>query len=252
MRYFVLPMNVTQMCMLRIARALTLTIKYCVRSSESALLYPSAEEVASREVHHERTSDHSPCLLTRWERVYSRTMAKFTRDEVIQVVLDGRKCKGADLRGIDLSEANLAGANLIGANLTGAILSGADLRAAILDGANLREANLRRADLNGANLREADLRGAALGITNLREAKVDGNTQIDTKWRLLWEILNEGAWERGLASWWSGHDLRKADLSRANLRGADLRRADLREAKLTGADMHGAVLYAADLRKVVE
>ncbi len=37
-------------------------------------------------------------------------MAKFTREKVIQVVLDGRKYVGADLQGIDLSKADLSGA----------------------------------------------------------------------------------------------------------------------------------------------
>ncbi len=36
--------------------------------------------------------------MTRWERVYSGSMADFTREEVIQVVEGGRKCVGADLR----------------------------------------------------------------------------------------------------------------------------------------------------------
>ncbi len=37
-------------------------------------------------------------------------MADFTPEEVIQVIEDGRKCVGADLRDIDLSEADLSGA----------------------------------------------------------------------------------------------------------------------------------------------
>ena len=37
-------------------------------------------------------------------------MADFTPEEVIQVVLDGRKCRGADLRNINLSGADLSGA----------------------------------------------------------------------------------------------------------------------------------------------
>ena len=57
-------------------------------------------------------------------------MAEFTRDEVIQVVLGGRKCAGADLRDIDLTGADLSGANLTGANL-----SRADLRVANLSDA---------------------------------------------------------------------------------------------------------------------
>ena len=50
-------------------------------------------------------------------------MAKFTREEVIQVVLDGRKCVGADLRDIDLSGANLSGANLFKAHLLKSVIA---------------------------------------------------------------------------------------------------------------------------------
>ena len=46
-------------------------------------------------------------MLTRWERVYSVGMAKFTREEVIQVAQHGRKCVGANLRDVDLRGANL-------------------------------------------------------------------------------------------------------------------------------------------------
>ncbi len=69
-------------------------------------------------------------------------MAKFTRDDVMQVIEDGRKCVGADLRNIDLSDAGLWAANLSGANLTG-----------------------------------VDLRGANLSYANLRWAKYSANTQ---------------------------------------------------------------------------
>ncbi len=77
-------------------------------------------------------------------------MAKFTRDEVLQVVEDGRKCRGADLqdidlRGADLSEANLRGADLSYANLHSADLSGANLSGAYLPGAKLESADLRGA-----------------------------------------------------------------------------------------------------------
>ncbi len=56
-------------------------------------------------------------------------MSKFTREEVIQVIEDGRKCAGADLRGIDLPKANLRGANLNAANLHRAELRGAKYNA---------------------------------------------------------------------------------------------------------------------------
>ena len=49
-------------------------------------------------------------------------MADFTPEEVIQVVEDGRKCVGADLRNANLSGADLSGADLTNANLVGAML----------------------------------------------------------------------------------------------------------------------------------
>ncbi len=62
-------------------------------------------------------------------------MAEFTRDEVIQVVEDGRKCRGANLQGTNLSEANLGRAYLNGANLYRADLRGANLYGADPTGA---------------------------------------------------------------------------------------------------------------------
>ena len=79
--------------------------------------------------------------------MYSVGMAEFTRDEVIQVVEDGRKCRGANLQYIDLSRADL------------------------------REANLGRAYLNGANLYRADLRGAILYGADPTGATYTANTQ---------------------------------------------------------------------------
>jgi len=83
---------------------------------------------------------------------------------------------------IDLSSANLEGANLEGANLEGANLSSANLSSANLEGANLEGANLSSANLEGANLSSA----------NLKETKIDENTQIDEKWRRVWQIVNQG------------------------------------------------------------
>ena len=75
-------------------------------------------------------------------------MADFTPEEVIQVVLDGRKCRGANLQDIDLVKADLIGANLTEADLTGANLFRAILFRANLPGAILSGANLIRADLS--------------------------------------------------------------------------------------------------------
>ncbi len=47
-------------------------------------------------------------------------MTDFTPEEVIQVVLDGRKCRGANLQDIDLVKAGLVRANFAEANLSSA------------------------------------------------------------------------------------------------------------------------------------
>jgi uncharacterized protein YjbI with pentapeptide repeats/transcriptional regulator with XRE-family HTH domain len=144
----------------------------------------------------------------------------------------------AYLNGADLSGADLSGANLNGANLNGADLSGADLSGANLSGAYLMRANLFCTNLNGANLSSAYLSGAYLRGVNLNE-----ETQIDNKWRLVWEIVNQQGAGRNL----SNADLSNADLSHANLSNADLSNADLSRANLSRAKLNGANLNRAKL-----
>ena len=68
--------------------------------------------------------------------------------------------------------------------------------------------------------------GYEKSLADLRGAKIDETTQIDAKWRLVWEIVNQGAASR--------------DLHQVDLRGADLTGADL-----TGADLQGVYLKRA-------
>jgi uncharacterized protein YjbI with pentapeptide repeats len=171
---------------------------------------------------------------------------------------------GADMSGVDLGGANLTrvrlgnsslrGANLSSANLRGALLAHADLSAAQLDEADLREAELLWADLSEANLRGADLTGAILQKASLRSAELDANTEIASKWHLVWEIASHGGAKRDLAGVDLSHaylvdvDLSEADLSGANLEWAYLRAADLSRADLTGADLSEADLNRVNLR----
>ena len=62
----------------------------------------------------------------------------------------------------------------------------------------------------------------------MRNIKLDEYTQIDQKWRLVWDIVNNPQ---------QGRYLQNADLSDADLRNADLRNADLRSANLIDADL---------------
>ena len=155
---------------------------------------------------------------------------------------------GAVLRRVHLSGADLEGANLESANLESAYLSSADLSSANLSNANLSGADLRDADLSGADLRDANLRDANLSHANLSGANINQETQISGKWRLVWKIVNQGAFSRDLNNADLGDAyLKDANLSGANLSGAYLRDADLRGADLSGAYLSGANLSGADL-----
>jgi uncharacterized protein YjbI with pentapeptide repeats len=185
--------------------------------------------------------------------------------------LSNADLSNADLSNADLSQADLSGANLSHANLTNANLGGADLHHATLSGAslsqtnlsatNLRHAHLSGATLNQTNLIEADLRhanlsGATLSQINLidtdlryadlRRAEISNTTQIAAKWRLVGEIVTQGAAERDL----SGTDLSEANLNEANLSNADLIQANLSGAILNEANLHGANLRGANLGNV--
>ncbi|MDZ8106702.1 MAG: pentapeptide repeat-containing protein [Nostoc sp. DedQUE12a] len=155
-----------------------------------------------------------------------------------QANLSGANLNEAKLNRIDFREANLSGANLNGASLSWANLSGANLSGANLNGVNLSEANLSAANLSEANLSAANLNGvnlseANLSGANLKQAQIRELTVIEEKWKLVWEIVNQGAINR---------DLSRADLSRANLSGANLSGANLNEANLSEANLSGANL----------
>ena len=138
-----------------------------------------------------------------------------------------------DCASADLAQAYLPEIDLRGANLTGANLKEADLH----------QADLREAMLGGADLRGADLRQARLEQASLHGAKIDGSTRLDDKWRLVWQIVNQGAEKRNLQE-------QTVDLSQANLRGASLRESDLTNGSLSQADLRGADLTGANLTNV--
>lgn len=107
-------------------------------------------------------------------------MSNHPREEMINVVKEGRKAVFAwrernpfermnlcrvQLPGVDLALANLRDFDLVGADLSmaklvRAYLSGADLRDAKLENADLRFAALGWSNLHGADLKQANLTGA--------------------------------------------------------------------------------------------
>jgi uncharacterized protein YjbI with pentapeptide repeats len=142
-----------------------------------------------------------------------------------------------------------ASASLAAAYLHEAALRGADLSDADLRGADLSQADLRQANLGGADLRGADLGGANLAAASLRGAKIDEMTRVDDKWRIVWQIVNQGATQRDFGN--QHLDLAQANLSGANLVGANLTSSSLREADLSGADLSGANLSGVSLHRAI-
>ena len=161
----------------------------------------------------------------------------------------------ADLSNTNLSNADLSNADLSNTNFIGTIISdttqldskwrlahtlvneggvGRDLTNADLSSTNLSNTDLSNADLSNADLRNADLRNA-----NLSRTIISDTTQLDSKWRLVHTLVNEGG---------VGRDLRDADLRDADLRNADLRNADLSDANLRGANLSNVNLHGAYLR----
>lgn len=142
---------------------------------------------------------------------------------------------GVDLSGEDLSNDKLENANLSSANLSNTIL----------DNTVLTNVDFRNTNLRGATLINADL-----SLANLKGAIIDESTDIDNKWRLVWNIVNRIDLPRYLDN---------KDLSFANLNFADLQKihlektifkgASLQEANLSSAALEGANFENADLRK---
>ncbi|MBP0020223.1 MAG: pentapeptide repeat-containing protein, partial [Cyanobacteria bacterium SBLK] len=175
--------------------------------------------------------------------------------------LSGVDLSRANLSGVDLSHANLSRANFSGADLSdanlwrthlsGADLSDADLRrtdlsdtdlsGADLSDADLRRANLSRADFSEADLSDADLSDADLSDADLRGVKINEQTQLDPKWRLIWEILNQPI---------ANQDLSNTDLSNTDLSNTDLSNTDLSNTDLSNTDLSNTDLRRANLRGV--
>ncbi|SDW37598.1 Pentapeptide repeat-containing protein [Albimonas donghaensis] len=95
--------------------------------------------------------------------------AKFGRNDLSGLALQGMLFVRAEMEWAILSEARMEGADLSWAKMEGAILFGAKMEGAILSEARMEGAILSEARMEGANLREARMEGA-----NLREAKMEG------------------------------------------------------------------------------
>ena len=225
------------------------------------------------------------------EEIQSLLTLLFVQDHEVfkglQINLQGRWLKGADLRrarlkGAILNKAYLQGADLVLTHLEGAMLVEAHLEEAILVGARLEKARLEQACLQGAdlqqaylqganlqqaylqkdshsfrdsaNLERAHLQGAKLGRARLEGAKLRGAHLEGAKLHyarlqgaILWEAHLQGAIFGN--AYLQGADLSGAYLQGANLRNAQLQGAILGNAQLQGANLEQACLQGADLEE---
>ena len=147
-----------------------------------------------------------------------------------------------------------AGRTFSNVDLTFADLSGGDLSRASLVGLDLSGADFMDADLRGANLT-----GAILRLHDLRGTRMDQATLIASKWRTIWDIINNPRADRSHPN---------ADLSlgffidstfeRANVSGANFglgvmgdpnfEGANAANARFNNVEFHGGNFKNADLR----
>lgn len=148
---------------------------------------------------------------------------------------------GVDLSGEDLSNDKLENANLSNANLSNTKLINTALK----------NVDFRHTDLRGATLVNADL-----SLANLKGTIIDEDTNIDDKWRLVWNIVNQIDVPRYLKKKdlsfanLNFADLQKTHLEEAIFKGASLQQANLASAALEGADFENADLSQANLTRI--
>jgi uncharacterized protein YjbI with pentapeptide repeats len=87
----------------------------------------------------------------------------------------------------------------------------------------------------------------------LRGTKIEKSTIISQKWRLVWEVINQGGVGQNLCRVdlrgmdLSGINFSAADLTGANLAGANLDKANFTRTKLIGVDLRETILTQANL-----
>lgn len=147
--------------------------------------------------------------------------------------------------------------NFVGALQTAQFNLQKDLTALDLSNTDLGNANLRDSDLSQTNLCGANLVGAKLRGVNCRGSQIDETTQIEPKWRSIWQLVESGGENRDL----SGVDLSNVEvdtqnqqieiyLTGANLENANLKGINLENCNLTDADFSDANLEDANLQGV--
>lgn len=160
------------------------------------------------------------------------------RTLAIWLIVNGKATNRA-FTDVDLSFADLSSSDLTNAKLVGLDLSGVDFT---------------NSDLSGANLTNAILR-----IVDLRGAKMSADTIIASKWRVIWDIINNPMPDRShpgidlSLGFWIGSTLERADVhgsdfTRGIMDDVNFEGANGAAARFNNVEFRGANFKNADLR----
>ncbi|GAP13497.1 uncharacterized low-complexity proteins [Longilinea arvoryzae] len=165
--------------------------------------------------------------------------------QAVVIYLHNSNSSNQYLVGEDLHGAYLAGVSFVGAILCKANFSKANLRFSDFRNADLRRTNFNEADLTGSDLRGANLAGADLRLAVLNDVKIDDQTILSHKWKVIIDFTN-GIEQAGIQNldfsdaMLAGMDF-NGDLSGYNFRGSQLYRANFTLATLVGADFSSEI-----------
>ena len=166
-------------------------------------------------------------------------MAGLSREDVLERIKTGASLKGMDLSWADLSQMDLRGADLSGAVLTGAKL----------DGARLDEGNLSDVFAADASFKGRAWRGFPGDRAFFQRADFSGANLARAKMRRAEFLLVNGRGAVFREGDFTGARFIDSDLEGADLRGAVLEEANLRGVNLSGCDLSASRLVNADMRK---
>src|SRR5439155_25356925 len=99
-------------------------------------------------------------------------------------------------------------------------------------------------DLTGADFSFAILTGADLDFAIFKQVTLDANTMIDSKPKLIWQIVNTNA----AAGVFTNKDLSFASFLDANFNGTKFNGSDFSASDLRRADIRGANFTLANMR----
>jgi uncharacterized protein YjbI with pentapeptide repeats len=135
---------------------------------------------------------------------------------------------------------------IVNTNAAGAFFTNKDLSVSSLtnknfNGTRFNASDLSATDFSGSDLRGANFTNAVTRFMDLHNTLMDGATIIDSKSRLVWQILNQPA---------IGRDLHNTNLSSVLLTGANLISANVSNAVCTTSVFEFANFGNANMQKI--